>query len=835
MKSLLELYGEHQGKVSDKWSIYLAEYDRLFSGFREQPVRMLEIGIQNGGSLEIWSKYFPNAQVLVGCDINPDCAKLVYDDSRIQLVIGDANTAAVENEILSHSANFDLVIDDGSHTSSDIAKSFARYFRRLNEGGLFVAEDLHCSYWREFEGGLYYPYSSMAFFKRLADVVNHEHWGIAKERRQLLRGFSEKFSIEFDEGELADIHSIEFFNSVCVVRKFQAGLNVLGERFIAGQHEFVVQGLHRLSVPTQAPSQASNSWTAMIPAPEEAWQQLSGELSDRDSQISSLNQAVAERDSVVLALHELIAERDSQLHRLVASSSWRVTRPLRYIRRQLANRPTHRVWSLIRNSVAIARSQIRQHGLVGFVRRFPYYRRNVKSRLHLITQGTMSVDAELFSSVAPALSEVQLHPELTERGPMVEAFVSVVVPTLNAGHEFPWLLQKLRAQKNIRRIEMVIVDSGSSDDTVAIARGAGCTVVEIAPADFSHSYARNKGADAASGDHLLFMVQDAYPIGDFWLYGMLRYLQDHGDDKLVAVSCAEYCRSDSDIMYDSMVHTHYRFLGCLEYDRIGEFRGDDHMALRSQGQLSDVSCLISREVFARYRYRGDYAEDLDLGIRIIKDGLRVAMLASVKVIHSHNRPAYYYLKRSFVDVIFLVGLFPDFSYPKVEAQRGLLAGIASVAGYLSDWKASGGILSCHHKTVAEALGALTEEWRRGFVQVRVDVASNTGDAKLDAYVNSLKIRFLDGQDVSLTHAERQDSTRFLDVFLARLDHFKAFVAEVYQVHDGVLARELDEAVIKTFAAAAGSALAFMYLDFSKSGLGDPDMNNTLYCELKAGI
>ncbi len=324
MKSLLELYGEHQGKVSDKWPIYLAEYDRLFSGFREQPVRMLEIGIQNGGSLEIWSKYFPNAQILVGCDINPDCAKLVYDDSRIQLVIGDANTDAVEKEILSHSTNFDLIIDDGSHTSSDIAKSFARYFRYLNEGGLFVAEDLHCSYWREYEGGLYYPYSSMAFFKRLADVVNHEHWGIAKERRQLLRGFSEKFSIEFDEGELAAIHSIEFFNSACVVRKLQAGSNVLGERVIAGQREFVVPGYHRLSgTSSQTPSQASNAWASMIPAPEEAWQQLTGELSDRDSQIASLNRAVAERDGQIASLSQ-------DLKMMIASRSWQITRPLRW-------------------------------------------------------------------------------------------------------------------------------------------------------------------------------------------------------------------------------------------------------------------------------------------------------------------------------------------------------------------------------------------------------------------------------------------------------------------------------------------------------------------------
>lgn len=89
--TLRQLYEQHQGKVSDKWSIYLAEYDRLFSYYRSQPVRMLEIGIQNGGSLEVWSKYFRFAERLVGCDINPDCAKLIYDDPRISVIVGDAN------------------------------------------------------------------------------------------------------------------------------------------------------------------------------------------------------------------------------------------------------------------------------------------------------------------------------------------------------------------------------------------------------------------------------------------------------------------------------------------------------------------------------------------------------------------------------------------------------------------------------------------------------------------------------------------------------------------------------------------------------------------------
>ena len=77
-KTLRELYAEHAGKVSDKWALYLREYDRLFNDYRHQPIRLLEIGVQNGGSLEIWDQYFSNAVCLLGCDINPDCSKLQY-------------------------------------------------------------------------------------------------------------------------------------------------------------------------------------------------------------------------------------------------------------------------------------------------------------------------------------------------------------------------------------------------------------------------------------------------------------------------------------------------------------------------------------------------------------------------------------------------------------------------------------------------------------------------------------------------------------------------------------------------------------------------------------
>jgi len=503
MKSLFELYGEHQGKVSDKWSLYLSEYDRIFSPYREQPVRMLEIGIQNGGSLEVWSKYFPNALAFVGCDINQNCTKLVYEDSRIKVVVGDANTDSSETEILSHSPHFDLIVDDGSHTSSDIVKSFARYFRHLNYDGVFVAEDLHCSYWESYEGGLYYPYSSIAFFKRLADVINHEHWGIEVERRQLLKGFSEQFSTEFDELTLTEVHSIEFFNSVCVVHKRKAQSNMLGERFIAGQDEAVISGLQRLVGHSLTQSQTRNPWASMKSAPEEAWEELMQLLPVRDRQIASLNQSVVERDNHIANLTQAAAERDHQIvtlsqavhdkdvhignlncaitqrdhliAALYASSSWRMTLPLRFVAHQVKR--AQRIVELaqpaitrgggLKNTLIKANRLYQREGIAGIKRGFKF--------VAMASQIAPSVGSDVFDRNDYA-EWVRRYDTLTVDTRVVmrnrvngfknKPLISVVMPTYNT--QTQWLNEAIESVRNqiYPYWELCIADDASTDKAV---------------------------------------------------------------------------------------------------------------------------------------------------------------------------------------------------------------------------------------------------------------------------------------------------------------------------------------------------------------------------------
>ena len=319
MKTLIDYFLEHNGKLSDKWEIYLREYERAFSPFRDLPIRLLEIGVQNGGSLEVWAKYFPNATKFVGCDINPKCGSLIYPDPRVAIVVGDTTDDKVMHEIKSHSENFDLIIEDGSHASGDIIKAFANYFPVLNEGGVFVAEDLHCSYWKEFDGGLFDPYSSVSFFKALSDILNYEHWGVTRTRKQILLGFEKRYGISLSEQSLSEIHSIEFINSLCFIRKANAKKNILGSRFSAGNEELVVAGhLDLKGSFISVLQQNNNIWSTFDSAPAEQY-------------VGLLDKKIA-LESEVGELELKVGELDESLEKMRNSRSWRITAPLRLVK-----------------------------------------------------------------------------------------------------------------------------------------------------------------------------------------------------------------------------------------------------------------------------------------------------------------------------------------------------------------------------------------------------------------------------------------------------------------------------------------------------------------------
>lgn len=232
--SIEAIHRTKTGKVSDKWASYLPFYDGLFKRIRHEPVSLLEIGVQNGGSIQTWCQYFENASLLVGCDINPACAKLNYQDSRVRIVIGNANERSTIQTISGLSRAFDVIIDDGSHRSMDILTSFLLYFPMVKPSGLYVIEDTHTLYWNAWGGGILNDRSAYAFFKRMVDVINYQFWRQDLSLDLYLNSYFPKGKVPpfITEGW---IESIEFRNSMIVISKAAApGHEKLGERLIRG-------------------------------------------------------------------------------------------------------------------------------------------------------------------------------------------------------------------------------------------------------------------------------------------------------------------------------------------------------------------------------------------------------------------------------------------------------------------------------------------------------------------------------------------------------------------------------------------------------------------------
>lgn len=257
------------------------------------------------------------------------------------------------------------------------------------------------------------------------------------------------------------------------------------------------------------------------------------------------------------------------------------------------------------------------------------------------------------------LPEIETAAELAL--PLPRSTVSVIIPTWNAGDELALLLSSLAAQQGCERTEVIVVDSGSTDATVALAREYGARVIEISQAEFSHSHARNLGANTATGEYLLFMVQDALPASNLWLYELIAAAQRL---QVVAATCIESPREDADLLARLLGKLHAEYLEAQNSDRVFRpLQSVSYEELRRNCQLNNVACLIERQVFERYGFQGAYAEDLDLGMRLAQDGQRMAVLQTVKVVHSHNRPAYYHLKRGYVDCTMMQELFADYPAP----------------------------------------------------------------------------------------------------------------------------------------------------------------------------
>jgi rhamnosyltransferase len=275
------------------------------------------------------------------------------------------------------------------------------------------------------------------------------------------------------------------------------------------------------------------------------------------------------------------------------------------------------------------------------------------------------------------------------------AKITIIIPTRDAGAEFRDTLTAIR--KQTRASEVVVVDSGSSDHTLDLARQFGARTISIAPESFNHGETRNLGIRHATGDVCVMLVQDAVPIGETWLATLMSRFSD---ERVVGVTGRHVPRPESDLVGRWQVEYRNDFLG--DKIRIQEMESwDAFLALSFEERLrlvsfDNVCSALRRDVWEKYPFQAlPFAEDLDWGVRAMAAGYRLIYDPSVRVIHSHTRSPAYHLRRSYISgrvVPKLLHVPP--SHPGIGDEEELFALIGFLCGevrtmlmeHVTDWK-----------------------------------------------------------------------------------------------------------------------------------------------------
>jgi cephalosporin hydroxylase len=176
MTVILQRFFENVNHSSDKWEPYFEIYERHLRKFRGQPVNLVEVGVQKGGSLEMWSDYFGGGATIIGIDVDPECTNLKYDVKNINVLIGDQSSAEFWDTFFqSHQTPIDIFIDDGGHYMDQQILTFEKVFPRMPVGSIYICEDVHTSYMPHNGGGYGVKSSFINYAKGYIDVI-HNSW-----------------------------------------------------------------------------------------------------------------------------------------------------------------------------------------------------------------------------------------------------------------------------------------------------------------------------------------------------------------------------------------------------------------------------------------------------------------------------------------------------------------------------------------------------------------------------------------------------------------------------------------------------------------------------------
>ena len=202
MNELEEYFEKNEKRLINKFHHYFEVYERHFNKFKNQEITIVEIGVFQGGSLQMWRSYFGPKAKIWGIDIDPRCKLL--EETNTNVIIGSQEDEKFLKSIHEITGPIDILIDDGGHTQKQQIKTFQILFDKIKTNGVYLCEDVHTSYWLAYGGGYKRMGTYIQFTKKLIDKLNAYH--------------SEEHKLQVDQFTKTT-KSIHYYDSIAVIEK----------------------------------------------------------------------------------------------------------------------------------------------------------------------------------------------------------------------------------------------------------------------------------------------------------------------------------------------------------------------------------------------------------------------------------------------------------------------------------------------------------------------------------------------------------------------------------------------------------------------------------------
>jgi hypothetical protein len=173
MGELEQYFKQNNKRLIFKWQHYFDVYERHFERFKNKEVVILEIGVSQGGSLQMWKDYFGSKCKIYGVDIDPRCKQ--FEEENIEIFIGSQSDKKFLQKIKSTIPKIDILIDDGGHTMKQQIVTYEEMYSHVKENGVYLCEDCHTSYWGSYGGGYKRKNSFIEYSKNWIDYLNAYH------------------------------------------------------------------------------------------------------------------------------------------------------------------------------------------------------------------------------------------------------------------------------------------------------------------------------------------------------------------------------------------------------------------------------------------------------------------------------------------------------------------------------------------------------------------------------------------------------------------------------------------------------------------------------------